>query len=143
MVLQPQLEEAARKTAVLAQEFAEKADAAEKVQVVVQAEEKDVSEKTAEAERMHREAEEELVHAEPEMRKAQDALNDLDKGAIAEVRALMNPVQPIRVACEAVMILLDEKPGTFFFVSSLDLSCDCSVLCFVCVCLKIGIIAGR
>lgn len=60
------------------------------------------------AEAIREDVESDLAAAQPEMDKAKQAVNAIDKNSIVEMGALQKPSEAIRIVMEPIMILMDK-----------------------------------
>ena len=84
---------------------------AEKIRVVVVAEEEKVNEKVLAAKTIKEGCDRDLAEAEPILASALKALNTLNKSDITEVKSIKIPTDPVRLTMEAVCIMLGVKPA--------------------------------
>lgn len=94
---------------LLAQVSADQAEA-EKVKVVVAAEEKDVKAMQQQTQAIADAAQAELAEAMPALQAAIDSLKALNKNDIVEIKSFPKPPPLVQMTMEAVCILKQEKP---------------------------------
>ena len=82
---------------------------ADEQEKVVSAEAEIVNKKASDAKAIADDAEADLAAAKPELQKAQDALKNLDKGSIVEVKAFKVPAPGVISVLQCVMVLLGHK----------------------------------
>jgi dynein heavy chain len=92
----------------LVQVNADKAIADEK-EKVVSAEAEIVNKKAADAKEIADDANADLAAAKPELAAAQNAVKQLDKNSIVEIKAFAQPPDGVKFVMECVMVLLGEK----------------------------------
>ena len=103
--LQPELVKTTKQVDEMMIVERETADA-EKIRVVVVAEEEKVNEKVLEAKTIKDGCDRDLAEAEPILAAALKALNTLNKSDITEVKSIKIPTDPVRLTMEAVCIML-------------------------------------
>ena len=107
--LQPILKEKSEATAKLLVEVQKDQEEAEKVKVLVSAEEAEVKEKTASTQVIKEDAERDLAEVLPAMQAATKALNALNKNDITEMKSFKTPPTLVQMTMEVVCLLLGEK----------------------------------
>ncbi|XXQ39846.1 AAA+ ATPase domain-containing protein [Plasmodiophora brassicae] len=108
--LQPELIVKSKETEELLAQVAQDQENADRVKKIVAAEEAVVNEQAAYVSKLQAEAQTDLDAAMPALEAAVESLNSLNKGDISEVKAMAKPPKGVVMVCEAVNILLGEKP---------------------------------
>ncbi|EFC46212.1 axonemal dynein heavy chain [Naegleria gruberi] len=107
--LQPILEQKTIENAVITKEVMEKKTQADKDNEIISAEKKEIDEKAKVAEAMKRDADDKLKDVLPALEEAEKAVSEVGGPELNLIRSYQNPVQPIKVTLEGVLILLGEK----------------------------------
>eukprot|EP00744_Colponema_vietnamica_P002494 GILI01003899.1.p1 GENE.GILI01003899.1~~GILI01003899.1.p1 ORF type:complete len:1783 (+),score=399.51 GILI01003899.1:800-5350(+) len=111
--MQPQLEAASKNAEIVAIEVKDEMEKAEVVEKEVSVQEAEASVQQKSAAEIAAVANVALAEAEPEIKKAQDALATIEQGHIFELSQTKVPGNGILLACKAVMAFFDPKdvPG--------------------------------
>ncbi|EAR94576.2 dynein heavy chain (macronuclear) [Tetrahymena thermophila SB210] len=107
--LQPELVKKTEEIEILIEKLQIDKNEANEAKKLVEIEEKIVEQKAEEIKKLQNEASLILKNAMPQLHKATEALNTLNRNDISEMRAQHNPHQLVRFTLECVAILLDEK----------------------------------
>jgi len=108
--LKPQLIISSKETDELMKTLQVKQSQAAEAKQVVEKEELEAQKNADKAKAMKDECQSNLAQALPALQKAVAALKALDKGSIAEVRAMKKPPDGVKLVMAAVCVLLGEKP---------------------------------
>ncbi|KAJ9518808.1 hypothetical protein QJQ45_026081, partial [Haematococcus lacustris] len=108
--LQPQLMASSQETEALMQVITHQTAEADKVKVVVQADEASAKLEAAKVKAIKDECEADLAQALPAFNAAIKALDTLTKNDISEVKGMKSPPGPVRLVMEAVCILKGLRP---------------------------------
>lgn len=84
-------------------------EVADEKEKIVSAEAEIVNKKADEAKAIADDAEADLAAAKPELAAAENAVKNLDKNSIVEIKNFANPPEGVKVVMECVMVLLGEK----------------------------------
>lgn len=84
-------------------------EVADEKEKVVSAEAEIVNKKAEEAKAIADDAEADLALAKPELQKAENAVRNLEKSAIVEIKNFASPPEGVKIVMECVMVLLQEK----------------------------------
>ena len=82
---------------------------ANEVEKVASEEAKIVNAKKMEAQAIAEDAERDLSAAKPELEAAKQAVSNLDKASIVEIKSMPNPPKAVLMVMESIMLLLGEK----------------------------------
>jgi hypothetical protein len=107
--LQPILIEKSIENEKITKEVLQQKKQADKDNEVIEKERIEINEKTKVAEQYQKEADEKLQGVLPALEEAKEAVSQLTNSDINLVKALNNPVAPVRLTMECVLILLGEK----------------------------------
>ncbi len=108
--LQPKLIEASKETEIKAKKVEEEAADAEKIRVVVAADEAVASKAAAEANAIKEDCEKELAEAMPILNAAAKALECISKNDITNAKKMLKPPEDQRMVLSAVCILFGKAP---------------------------------
>ena len=107
--LQPKLIESSKETEQAMEIIAVETEVADKVKVVVQADEAKASAEASAVQAIKDECEHDLAVAMPLLESALKALDTLTKNDITEIKMMKSPPQPVRLVMEAVCVLKGVK----------------------------------
>lgn len=108
--LQPKLIEASKETEIKEKIVAGEAEEAEKIQVVVAADEAVASKAAGEANAIKTDCEQQLAEAMPILASAQEALKCITANDITNAKKMLKPPEDQKMVLSAVCVLLGQKP---------------------------------
>ena len=107
--MQPKLEKKNAELAVALEQVTADKEVADAKEKVVSAEAEIVNKKAQEAKLIADDAEVDLAAAKPELLAAQNAVKQLDRNSIVEIKNFASPPDGVKTVMECVMVLLGEK----------------------------------
>eukprot|EP00698_Gefionella_okellyi_P019150 TRINITY_DN5834_c0_g2_i1.p1 TRINITY_DN5834_c0_g2~~TRINITY_DN5834_c0_g2_i1.p1 ORF type:complete len:4046 (-),score=1123.04 TRINITY_DN5834_c0_g2_i1:354-12491(-) len=108
--LQPKLERTNARTEILLMTIEKETADAEQTKRLLQQEEEEVSVVVQRNQTLKDECEAELAKSMPALKRATQALNELDKNDISEVKSMKKPPQGVKLVMEAVCVMTGVEP---------------------------------
>eukprot|EP00818_Percolomonas_sp_WS_P004771 CAMPEP_0117446884 /NCGR_PEP_ID=MMETSP0759-20121206/6580_1 /TAXON_ID=63605 /ORGANISM="Percolomonas cosmopolitus, Strain WS" /LENGTH=4305 /DNA_ID=CAMNT_0005239183 /DNA_START=148 /DNA_END=13065 /DNA_ORIENTATION=- len=109
-ILKPKLVTLSKENEQLTKTITREAEQVAETRVVVEAEEKRISQQNEENEKVKQECEAQLAKALPALKKANKALSALQKSHITEVKSMKSPPTGVKLVMKTVCIIKGKKP---------------------------------